>query len=30
MSATKPDRRITIADIARLHDSGERFACITA
>jgi 3-methyl-2-oxobutanoate hydroxymethyltransferase len=30
MSATKPDRRITIADIARLHESGERFACITA
>jgi 3-methyl-2-oxobutanoate hydroxymethyltransferase len=30
MSASKPDRRITIADIARLHESGERFACITA
>jgi 3-methyl-2-oxobutanoate hydroxymethyltransferase len=30
MSASKPDRRITIADIARVHESGERFACITA
>ena len=30
MSASKPDRRITIADLARLHESGERFACITA
>jgi 3-methyl-2-oxobutanoate hydroxymethyltransferase len=30
MSASKPDRRITIADIARLYESGERFACITA
>jgi 3-methyl-2-oxobutanoate hydroxymethyltransferase len=30
MSASKPDRRISIADIARMHDQGERFACITA
>ena len=30
MSASKPDRRITIADLARLHETGERFACITA
>ena len=30
MSASKPVRRITIADIARLHDEGERFATITA
>jgi 3-methyl-2-oxobutanoate hydroxymethyltransferase len=30
MSASKPDRRITIADIARLYEEGERFATITA
>jgi 3-methyl-2-oxobutanoate hydroxymethyltransferase len=30
MSASTPQRRITIADIARMHDAGERFACITA
>jgi 3-methyl-2-oxobutanoate hydroxymethyltransferase len=29
-SASKPDRRITIADIARLYEEGERFATITA
>jgi 3-methyl-2-oxobutanoate hydroxymethyltransferase len=30
MSASKPVRRITIADIARMHEQGERFATITA
>jgi len=30
MSASKPVRRITIADIARMHEEGERFATITA
>jgi 3-methyl-2-oxobutanoate hydroxymethyltransferase len=30
MSASKPDRRITIADIARLYEEGQRFATITA
>ncbi|RKY15302.1 MAG: 3-methyl-2-oxobutanoate hydroxymethyltransferase [Planctomycetota bacterium] len=30
MSADKPVRRITIADIARMHEEGERFATITA
>jgi 3-methyl-2-oxobutanoate hydroxymethyltransferase len=30
MSATKPARRITVADIARMHEAGERFATITA
>jgi 3-methyl-2-oxobutanoate hydroxymethyltransferase len=30
MSADKPVRRITIADIARMHADGERFATITA
>jgi 3-methyl-2-oxobutanoate hydroxymethyltransferase len=30
MSASKPDRRITIADIARMYEAGERFATITA
>jgi 3-methyl-2-oxobutanoate hydroxymethyltransferase len=30
MSATKPARRITIADIARMHEEGERFVTITA
>jgi 3-methyl-2-oxobutanoate hydroxymethyltransferase len=30
MSATKPTRRITVADIARMHEEGERFATITA
>jgi 3-methyl-2-oxobutanoate hydroxymethyltransferase len=30
MSATKPVRRITIADIARMYEEGERFATITA
>jgi 3-methyl-2-oxobutanoate hydroxymethyltransferase len=30
MSASKADRRITIADIARLYEAGERFATITA
>jgi 3-methyl-2-oxobutanoate hydroxymethyltransferase len=30
MSASKPVRRITIADIARMHEEGERFVTITA
>jgi 3-methyl-2-oxobutanoate hydroxymethyltransferase len=30
MSADRPARRITIADIARMHEEGERFATITA
>lgn len=30
MSASQPVRRITIADIARMHAAGERFATITA
>lgn len=30
MSATKPVRRLTIADIARMYADGERFAAITA
>ncbi len=30
MSADKPVRRITIADIARMHEEGEHFATITA
>jgi 3-methyl-2-oxobutanoate hydroxymethyltransferase len=30
MSASKPIRRITIADIARMYEEGERFATITA
>ncbi|MEA2027067.1 MAG: 3-methyl-2-oxobutanoate hydroxymethyltransferase [Chloroflexota bacterium] len=30
MSADKPARRITIADIARMYEGGERFATITA
>ena len=30
MSSSKPDRRITIADIARMYEEGERFATITA
>ena len=30
MSASHPIRRITIADIARMHAAGERFATITA
>ncbi len=30
MSASKPVRRITIADIARMYEEGERFATITA
>lgn len=30
MSASKPERRTTIADIARMYEHGERFACITA
>ncbi len=30
MSATKPVRRITISDIARMYQEGERFATITA
>ena len=30
MSASKPVRRITIADIARMYEAGERFATITA
>ena len=30
MSDTKPARRITIADIARMYEEGERFATITA
>ncbi len=30
MSADKPSRRITIADIARMYEEGERFATITA
>ena len=30
MSASKPIRRTTIADIARMHAAGERFATITA
>jgi 3-methyl-2-oxobutanoate hydroxymethyltransferase len=30
MSANKPARRITIADIARMYEEGERFATITA
>ncbi|HKZ91123.1 MAG TPA: 3-methyl-2-oxobutanoate hydroxymethyltransferase [Candidatus Limnocylindrales bacterium] len=30
MSAAKPERRITIADIARMYEEGERFATITA
>lgn len=30
MSASKPVRRVTIADIARMHEEGERFATITA
>ena len=30
MSSSKPARRITIADIARMHEAGERFATITA
>ncbi len=30
MSADKPVRRITIADIARMYEEGERFATITA
>jgi 3-methyl-2-oxobutanoate hydroxymethyltransferase len=30
MSATKQARRITIADIARMYEEGERFATITA
>ncbi len=30
MSASKPTRRITIADIARMHEEGQRFATITA
>jgi 3-methyl-2-oxobutanoate hydroxymethyltransferase len=30
MSASKPVRRITISDIARMHEEGERFATITA
>jgi 3-methyl-2-oxobutanoate hydroxymethyltransferase len=30
MSASKPVRRITIADIARMYEKGERFATITA
>ena len=30
MSADKPVRRVTIADIARMYEEGERFATITA
>lgn len=30
MSSTKPARRITVSDIARMYDEGERFATITA
>jgi 3-methyl-2-oxobutanoate hydroxymethyltransferase len=30
MSASKPVRRITIADIARMYEEGQRFATITA
>jgi 3-methyl-2-oxobutanoate hydroxymethyltransferase len=30
MSASKPVRRITISDIARMYEEGERFATITA
>ena len=30
MSATDPVRRVTIADIARMYEAGERFATITA
>ena len=30
MSAAKPVRRITISDIARMYEEGERFATITA
>ncbi|HZW00362.1 MAG TPA: 3-methyl-2-oxobutanoate hydroxymethyltransferase [Candidatus Deferrimicrobium sp.] len=30
MSSSKPDRRITISDIARMHEEGQRFATITA
>ncbi len=30
MSASKPVRRITLSDIARMHAAGERFATITA
>ncbi|MFV2063327.1 MAG: 3-methyl-2-oxobutanoate hydroxymethyltransferase [Chloroflexota bacterium] len=30
MSASKPVRRVTIADIARMYGDGERFAAITA
>ncbi len=30
MSASKPARRITISDIARMYEEGERFATITA
>lgn len=30
MSASKPVRRVTIADIARMYEEGERFATITA
>jgi 3-methyl-2-oxobutanoate hydroxymethyltransferase len=30
MSASKPTRRITIADIARMYEEGQRFATITA
>ena len=30
MSASKPVRRITVADIARMYQEGERFATITA
>ncbi|MGD8485582.1 MAG: 3-methyl-2-oxobutanoate hydroxymethyltransferase, partial [Chloroflexota bacterium] len=30
MSDSKPVRRITIADIARMYEEGERFATITA
>lgn len=30
MSASKPVRRITISDIARMYEAGERFATITA
>ncbi|MEX1295448.1 MAG: 3-methyl-2-oxobutanoate hydroxymethyltransferase [Candidatus Limnocylindrales bacterium] len=30
MSASKPVRRVTIADIARMYEAGERFATITA
>jgi 3-methyl-2-oxobutanoate hydroxymethyltransferase len=30
MSSSKPDRRITISDIARMYEEGQRFATITA